>query len=292
MNLKTSKFNHQPVLLDELMHELNPCEGQTYLDATAGGGGHARAMAKIIGYANITLIDLDPEVISTLQPEFNQSTLYNNNFATQSLIFRQQNIYFDLIVADLGLSNLQLLQDGRGFSFLKNDSLDMRFNNQVDLSLSQLLEQVNYNQLADILIKYGQEKEALNIAKAIKLEQPQTTNELTDIILKVKRQRPKYIHPATQTFMALRIWTNDELKSLETFLQVAPLLLKPQGKLAIISFHSLEDRLVKHAFRDWADGQYDCSYFLQTKKPLIPDRDSLKDHPQARSAKLRILGRL
>lgn len=291
MNLKDSKITHKPVLLDQILREFKPRLHQTYLDVTAGGGGHARALAKVLGYKNLSLVDLDPLVIKNLSQEFSQSQLYNSNFALQAEILRKQNQSFDFILADLGLSNLQLNQVGRGFSFKHNDQLDMRFNNKDGDSLLELLKQVNYQELATVLTKYGQEAQALRIAKRIKSEQPETTFQLAELVARLKPKNSR-IHPSTKTFMALRIWVNNELGSLEDFLKVAPLLLKPQGKLAIISFHSLEDKLVKASFKTYLGGQYDASYCLQTKKPIVPDSTTLKDHPESRSAKLRILKRL
>lgn len=293
VNLENFSSNHKPVLLTEVIDLLNPKQGESYLDLTAGGGGHARKIAKIVTQDNMTLVDADPQVAENLKNEFAQATIYNNDFADQILKLKNQSRRFDMILADLGLSSLQLNALSRGFSFLKDGPLDMRFNNQRGLSLEELLDRTSAVELENILREYGQERSAREISRRIKSLHPKTTLELAQLIVRVKlkNSRKSRIHPATKTFMALRIWVNDELKQLEDLLQIAPLLLNPAGRLAVISFHSLEDRPVKHAFRDLADGDYDCSYFIKSTKPIIPSIKSLAAHPQARSAKLRVLQR-
>ena len=297
MNLN-SKLKHTPVLLKEVLAGLNPQAGETFLDVTAGAGGHARVITQRIGDQNSTLIDLDPQAINSLKLEFKLAQIYHSNFAQQIVAFQTQGLSFDMILADLGLSSMQLDQPNRGFSFRHNAPLDMRFNNQQGLSLRQKLEHVDETTLTHVLKEYGQERYASVIAKKIIIEQPQTTFDLAQLVkcAKIRRRhlsKSRFrIHPATQTFMALRIWLNDELSNLETFLNIAPNLLKPGGRLAIISFHSLEDRLVKFAFRDLADGLYDTSFILKEKKPIIPDQQTITSNPRCRSAKLRFLYRI
>ena len=293
VNLNNFASDHRPVLLPETLRLLNPKIGESYLDATAGGGGHAREIAKILDSATITLIDADPQVIANLTGEFAGATLYNNHFFDQMKKLKDQDLNFDMILADLGLSSLQLNDPARGFSFRYPASLDMRFNPQSDLSLAQRLDQVDAEQLASILRQYGQERHSRPIANAIKTQRPQTTTALAELVTSIKNRRgfKRRLHPATQTFMALRIWVNDELSQLAGLLEIAPQLLNPGGRLAIISFHSLEDRLVKRAFKDLSQAGYESSYFLKTKKPIIPPIGALATHPQARSAKLRVLER-
>lgn len=294
MNSKVNQPHHKPVLLAEVLNLLDPRRDETYLDATTGGGGHATEIAQIIGQKNLTLIDADPQVVANLKLKFRQATIYNNNFANQVLELQNQNIQFNMILADLGLSSLQLEDPDRGFSFLRDGPLDMRFNYNLGSSLQSLLNQSSASEIETILKKYAQERAAKQISLQIKLQKPQTTLELAQLVTEVKPKRffKKHLHPATQTFMALRIWTNNEADQLASFLKTAPQLLKPAGRLAIISFHSLEDRLVKHAFKDLAAaGKYDCSYFIKNGKPIIPTINSLVSHPQARSAKLRVLQR-
>ena len=282
---------HQPVLLNEVCQELAPQPQETYLDLTAGGGGHAQVLATIVGEENLTLIDADPTAISGLRQRFKQATCHHGSYTQHLIDFKQQGRSFDLILADLGLSSIQLQTAERGFSFTLTGPLDMRFNHLVGQPLLQLLEQTNQQTLTQVLLDYGQEREAAAIAKAILKQKPQTTSDLARLVVDVKKQSKRRLHPATQTFMALRIWVNDELSNLKVLLEIAPLLLKNKGRLAIISFHSLEDRLIKHAFRDLADGDYDSSYFIKNKKPIIPTQEALVSLPQARSAKLRVLCR-
>ena len=293
-----SEPNHIPVLLSEVVRELNPQPGDSYLDLTAGAGGHAQAIVDIVGQRSSTLVEVDSQAIESLRLKFPKATVYHANFARQLDIFNAQGSAFNLILADLGLSSMQLNQADRGFSFNQDAPLDMRFDTTQGLSLLERLMSVDSQRLGRILSDYGQEKDARAIAKRIKIEQPQTTEALASLVVRLKAgrgtmatRRPR-IHPATQTFMALRIWTNDELQSLEQLLNIAPSLLHSGGKLAIISFHSLEDRLVKLAFKDLADGDYDASYVLKTKKPIIPTPSAIRLNPRSRSAKLRVLQRL
>ena len=293
MNLKRFVSNHRPVLLSETLGLLEAKAGETYLDATAGGGGHARAIAQTIGMPALTLVDADPDAVARLAGEFARATLYNNSFVEQMKELESQDRRFDMILADLGLSSFQLEDPDRGFSFRRSAPLDMRFDPRRGLSLAQQLETIDVDSLADILKRYGQERDAWAIARAIKAQQPATTTALAEIAVSVKGRRAakRHLHPATQTFMAFRIWINQELEQLEGLLAIAPKLLQSGGRLAVISFHSLEDRLVKRAFRELSDGGYESSYRLITKKPIVPT-DPLATHPQARSAKLRALKRL
>ena len=284
-------LGHKPVLLKEVLGILAPQKGETYLDVTAGGGGHAHAVAQTLNARDLTLVDADPEAIVRLKQEFTQAKIYNNSFADQISQFANKSQKFDLILADLGLSSFQLDNPVRGFSFLHDGPLDMRFNHQQGSSLHELLENVSLEELTTIIRDYGQEISSKKIARQIQLKRPQTTYQLAQLVKQVKRQPFKRLHPATQTFMALRIWVNRELEELRVFLEKAPQLLNPGGRLAIISFHSLEDRLVKTTFKDLTDGEYDTDYRLKTKKPIVPPINSLVAHRQARSAKLRALER-
>ena len=264
------------------------------MDLTAGGGGHARAIAAVVGPRRLTLVDADPQAASNLKREFPAAKIYNSNFADQLRRFENRGSAFDMILADLGFSSLQLNDPARGFSFQTDGPLDMRLDTRQGDSLADLLERASAPELEAVLRDYGQEKAAKRIAVRIKSQRPQTTLELARLISEVKggRARTRRLHSATKSFMALRIWTNGELDQLENLLATAPGLLRPAGRLAVISFHSLEDRLVKHAFRDLADGEYSSAYFIKNKKPIIPSIASLASHPQARSAKLRVLQRL
>lgn len=293
MNSENPQASHKPVLLQEVVRLLNPAAGKTYLDLTAGGGGHATVIAAAIGERNLTLVDADPYAAAALGHKFPKATIYNSSFADQLTRLKEQGQLFDMILADLGLSSLQLDASSRGFSFLRDGPLDMRFNPSSGLPLRERLEHISTVELEKILRDYGQEKAARAISRRIKSTHPQTTLELAQLVAETKAGKiyKKRLHPATQTFMALRIWMNDEIEQLTALLQVAPSLLRPAGRLAVISFHSLEDRLVKHAFKDLAEGTYSAEYLLKTSKPAVPSIHSLASHPQARSAKLRVLER-
>ena len=290
---RSQRLKHHPVLLNEVLNLMSPRENLTYWDATAGFGGHARAIAQRVGWRRSLISDADPASIASLKSQagFNDAELIVGNFADLASTFLQKKRRFDLILADLGLSTLQLSLSGRGFSFLKDEPLDMRFNGQKGRPVSKLIERATTKQLTTVLRQYGQEPLAARIAVAIKRQRPQSTQQLAQLVVQVKKSARRRIHPATQTFMALRIWVNDELIALQDFLESAPPLLTPGGKLAIISFHSLEDRLVKTAFRDLTEGKYNTSYALQGSQPIIPSTDEVKAHPQARSARLRCLAR-
>ena len=286
--------NHRPVLLSETVRLLNPRKGETLLDVTAGAGGHARAVGETVGVQALTLVDADPRAAAALTDAFAQATVYNEDFATQTHRLEADGRAFDMILADLGLSSLQLADQARGFSFRYPAPLDMRFNPSRGVGLAQRLRLCSVAELAGVIRDYGQERRAGEIAAAIKADQPRTAESLAELITSVKggRRPGERLHPATRTFMALRIWVNDELEQLVSLLETAPRLLKNGGRLAIISFHSLEDRLVKRTFKELSEPGYRQAYRLKTKRPIVPDPGSLANHPQARSARLRAIERL
>lgn len=293
MNLKPHpNHRHRPVLLAEVLRCLNPQREQTYLDATAGAGGHAQAIP--IKQKNLTLIDADPVAVAHLHQQLPAATIYNDNFASRTRALFEQGQLFDFVLADLGVSKQQLTDASRGFSWQHDGPLDMRFNNQLGLTLQERLDRTTVSELTDIIGTYGEEPAASLIARHIKLVQPQTTTQLAQLISQVKaakKSSKQHLHPATQTFMALRIWVNDELSQVADFLDTAPWLLKPAGKLAVISFHSLEDRLVKRAFRHLTDSLYESDHLLLTNKPITPSITTSVTHVESRSAKLRVLQR-
>lgn len=281
-------FIHVPVLSRELIAGLAINSGGHYLDATVGGGGHSSLILASASNVKVTAIDQDEAAIaaakSTLTPYIEQVEFWRGNFAEY-----QPSVKFDGIVADLGVSSHHLDTAERGFSFRQTAPLDMRMNQQRSLTAAEVINSWNEAQLADIFFKYGEERLSRRIARRIVERRPfATTTQLAEAIAACVPRQYRYgrIHPATRVFQALRIVVNDELNVLETFLQRAPDWLLPGGKIAIISFHSLEDRLVKHGLR--------ASPLLQvlTKKPIIPQEDELKNNPRSRSAKLRIAQRL
>ena len=266
-----------------------------YLDLTAGSGGHAAAVVRAIGSAKLTLLDRDPAACQALRlrwpdPEVEIHHSWSADFLKTRPPLRGQ---VDFLLADLGWSLDQVMDAQRGFSFSRDGRLDMRYDPSLGQPLAERLEQVSQTDLEHYLRDYGQEPRARALAAAIKQLQPQTTLELVRLIVAVKgnsRQRRR-IHPATQAFQALRMWVNDEIQQLEVMLREAPEWLRPGGMIGVISFHSVEDRLVKQAWAERSQPGYDCHFRLLTRKPISPSASEIATNPAARSAKLRVLVR-
>jgi 16S rRNA (cytosine1402-N4)-methyltransferase len=265
--------------------------GEHYLDLTAGYGGHARAVIARVGDANLaTLVDRDEFAIEHLQDLAEQgSRIIHADFASAAQDFAKAGETFDMILLDLGVSSPQLDRAERGFSFAKNAPLDMRMDQTAELTARDVVNKTSETGLAKILTNYGEEnpKLAAKIAHEIVKKRHQhaieTTLELANLVERVKSRRGR-IHPATQTFQAIRIAVNDELGQLERTLPLLASLLATGGRLAIISFHSLEDRLVKNFFKDQQADGIEAELAILTKHPLTSDDDN---NPRARSAKLR-----
>ena len=284
-----SGFNHRSVLSRELIAGLDISSAGIYLDATTGGGGHSELILSQNEEIDLVAIDRDETAIAaakeTLASYYPQRLeFWQGNFAD----YQPQNILFDGIIADLGVSSPQLDIAERGFSFRNEASLDMRMDRSERTTAAEIVNHWKEVSLADLIYEYGEERFSRRIAKKIVQQRPfQTTTELAEAIASTVpgKYRHGRIHPATRTFQALRIEVNQELKSLEKFIDQAPTWLKPGGKIGIISFHSLEDRIVKHRFRN--------SELLEviTKKPIIAERDEQKENPRSRSAKLRFAQR-
>lgn len=291
--METSK--HIPVLTDEVIRLLNPKKGDTFVDATLGLGGHAELVLKRIGDSGKLIgIDQDEQAIqiarTRLKPYQNQLVTVFGNFRDIGQLVKSASARFvDGILFDLGLSSYQLDSDIRGFSFNKQANLDMRMNGAGDLTAEMVVNSYSKDELADIFKEYGEEPKAHIIAKYIvearKHQRIVTTQELVDII-GGKRGR---IHPATKVFQALRIEVNDELNALKEALPAAVELLKPGGRLAVISFHSLEDRIVKRFFQNLKTGG---SVNILTKKVIMPSWSETKHNKRARSAKLRVIEKI
>lgn len=279
----TKEFSHQSVLPQEVITGLAIQLGGHYLDVTLGGGGHTRLILEAGG--KVTAIDRDRAAIDHCQillKEYeNQLNFWQGNFVD----YQPGAIKFTGIIADLGVSSYQLDEPSRGFSFRLEAELDMRMDQTQDLTAKTVINTWSEKQLADIFFKYGEERLSRRLAKIIVEERPfQTTTKLAEAISKSVPRAYRYgrIHPATRIFQALRIVVNQELASLEKFLQIAPNWLQPQGKIAIISFHSLEDRIVKHSLRE------NPLFQVLTKKPIIPQEAEMATNPRSRSAKLRL----
>ena len=311
-------YTHVPVMLAEILEYLAPRPGQKFVDCTLGGAGYTLALAeKVGGTGKILALDLDDLALANAarlikEKKLSDIVLVKSNFKKLAAVVSKTfpaGTKFDGIVFDLGLSSAQLDDEARGFSFKGDRPLDMAFGSDEDNSENQLensetetetevrqsTEQIvnNYSiqELTDIFRLYGEEKRSYSIAKAIvdarKIKRIRTTADLTEIIESVVPLRFRSrIHPATKIFQALRMETNRELEALKTVLPDALELLKPNGRLVIVSFHSGEDRIVKRFFKENAISD-PARVKILTKRPLIPSEEETDSNPRARSAKLR-----
>jgi 16S rRNA (cytosine1402-N4)-methyltransferase len=298
---------HQPVLYKEIIHALQPHSGGRYVDGTLGAGGHARGiMEASVPDGQLLGLDVDPQALAIarryLAPYENRIHLAQASYTSLSTqLSRLGWDAVDGIVLDLGASSMQFDTPERGFSFLHEAPLDMRFGPHALQTAADLVNKYSERELADLIYQYGEERESRKIARAIVRARPiHTTRALVAAIESVSPRRGDRVHPATRTFQALRIAVNEELASIEEVLPQAVSALKPGGRLAIISFHSLEDRIVKEFFReqskDLVNPPYERIYEEERKatlkevnrKPTVPSDEEIKNNPRARSAKLRI----
>jgi 16S rRNA (cytosine1402-N4)-methyltransferase len=280
---------HISVLLEEVVKYLVSEKTNVFIDATVGGGGHAFNILKKYETIRLIGLDADEDILKIARErlfEFEgRVKLIRGNFKNLKEILKSEGIAsVDAILFDLGLSSFQIAGD-RGFSFNDDSFLDMRMDNRESLTAYDVVNYYEYKDLLKIIRDYGEDYRAQAIAKTIvetRRKKPiATSGELSNIIMKAKRRTGK-IHPATKTFQAIRIEVNDELRSLQQGIDAAIDMLSSEGRLGVISFHSLEDRITKFAFKD--------SPFLKvvTKKPLRPEKDEIRNNPRSRSAKLRI----
>ncbi len=276
-------FHHIPVLANEIITGLQVIPGGCYLDATTGGGGHSELILQAASNVQLVAIDRDQQALTAaqerLEPYGHQVTFWQGNYADY-----QPDQLFDGIIADLGVSSVHLDVAERGFSFRNEAPLDMRMDCSQDLTAADIVNQWDEKELADIFYKYGEERLSRQIARRIVEQRPfHTTTALAETISYAVPKSYRYgrIHPATRSFQALRIAVNEELSSLEKFLAVTPNWLKTGGHIGIISFHSLEDRMIKHTWRE------DDVLKVLTKKPIIAQDIETAENPRARSAKLR-----
>ena len=283
---KIDTFSHRSVLSRELISGLNIVDGGQYLDLTVGGGGHSELILTAAAQVKVVAIDRDSMAIAAAKARLAeyypaQLQFWQGNFAD----YQPEGILFDGIIADLGVSSPQLDLPERGFSFRHPAPLDMRMDTSQSLTAAEIVNHWQEKSLADLIYEYGEERFARRIAKTIVQNRPfQTTTELAKAIASCVpgKYRHGRIHCATRTFQAIRIAVNEELKSLEKLIDIAPNWLKSGGIIGIISFHSLEDRIVKHRFR-----QSELLTVL-TKKPIIAQPDEQRANPRSRSAKLRL----
>jgi len=280
---------HVPVLLQPVLQCLDPQLGESYLDLTAGYGGHARAILERTNAPEHTvLVDRDANAIAALADIGKQGVeLVHQDFLSATKALAAAGKQFDIILADLGVSSPHLDNAARGFAFGQDGPLDMRMDQTQTLDAATMVNTYSADDLQRIIKTYGEEPRARTIAQAIVAARPlATTQQLAETIRSVMPKGSK-THPATKTFQALRIAVNDELELLRAALPLWMQLLKPGGRLGVISFHSLEDRIVKQAFAEVAGDRYDATMLPLTKHPVTADEQELVFNPRARSAKLR-----
>ncbi len=284
---------HTPVLLQEVTDSLVRAGSGLFIDATVGGGGHSYSILEKYPGLNLVGIDVDEDTLriaeERLRPFHERVTLLRGNFRELRNLLTEAGITsFDAILFDLGLSSFQIAAN-RGFSFRDSASLDMRMDNRTALMAYDVVNRYSYKDLLGILREYGEEERAARIARAIVEERKKkaisTADELSGIVIRVKRRTGR-INPATKTFQAVRIEVNDELKGIEAGISQAVDLLAMGGRIGVISFHSLEDRIVKEFFRS------SPHLSVITRKPVRPGREEILANASARSAKLRIAERV
>lgn len=291
MSIKEHPPQHVPVLLEATLDTLHPIEGENYLDLTAGYGGHARRfLEQTKNYEASVLVDRDSFAIAELG-EFTEKgvTLLHTDFVSAARSLVEEGRQFDIVLVDLGVSSPQLDKSERGFSFTHDGPLDMRMDRRQEVSAETLVNTASKDELIHIIRTYGEEPTgfATRIAQAIIENRPFTsTGALAELVKNAYVGKWKKIHPATRTFQALRIAVNQELRQVEELLPLIPRLLTPGGRVGIISFHSLEDRLVKQYFNEQKNAGYEAELQLLTKKPLAGDIYDVHN-PRSRSAKLR-----
>jgi len=297
-------FGHIPVLVEEVMTLLRCGPGQTLVDATLGGGGHALEILKRTAPDGIVIgVEWDEDAVSearkTLMSFGERAKIFRENFVHLPDVLKAMKVEkVDGILLDLGLSSIQLEKAERGFSFREEGPLDMRMDQRLDQTAAYLANHLSSDELKDILYKYGEERWAKRIAKAIVQERERNSIETTQRLRTIARHAiPRRFHsrridPATKTFQALRIRVNDELGNLKKILDTGWRLLRKEGRMCVISFHSLEDRMVKETFRrlerEGSEGPHpEAVMRVITKKPVTPSQEERRRNPRSRSAKLR-----
>jgi 16S rRNA (cytosine1402-N4)-methyltransferase len=289
---------HEPVMVAETLELLAPSRGGLFVDCTVGLGGHSRALLEA-GATRILGLDRDPDALKLAADalaEFGDRVeLVHADYRDLPRVLDERGLTgVDGALADLGVSSMQLEADGRGFSFRRDDPLDMRMDRSQGETAAEWLAEIDEESLANVIFQYGEERYSRRIARAIvlsrKLTPIRTTAALAQVVRgAIPRRGYQRIDPATRTFQAVRIWTNRELERLDRFLTETTQRLLGGARLAVITFHSLEDRIVKHAFRALA--QAEAALRVVTKRPVNPSDDEVGRNPRARSAKLRAIER-
>jgi 16S rRNA (cytosine1402-N4)-methyltransferase len=309
--LRLNPEGHVPVLYSAVMTHLALSPGDHVIDATVGGGGHAVGLLKATAPTGRLLgLDRDPEAVfhakERLAPWGSRIRVVQGSFRDLAAVAREHRFPpAGGVLFDLGVSSYQLTSPARGFSFVKDGPLDMRFDLTQSRTAADLVNRLPIEELANILYRFGEERQGRRIAQAIVAARPlETTRQLAEVIVKAVGRRRGRIHPATKSFQALRIAVNDELGALEEALPQAVELMRPGGRLAVLSFHSLEDRLVKRFFRNQAKDcicppdqpvctcQHEPMLRIITRRPVRPDVKEIAQNPRARSARLRVAEKL
>jgi 16S rRNA (cytosine1402-N4)-methyltransferase len=290
---------HEPVLLSETVGLLAPSRGGLFVDCTVGLGGHSRALLDA-GASRVLGFDRDPEALriagESLADWGDRVELVHADYREMGLLLDARNIAgIDGALADLGVSSMQFDTEGRGFSFRRDEPLDMRMDQSQGPTVADLLLTVDEEELANVIFQFGEERFSRRIARRVvearRLAPVTTTGQLAQLVRRAVPTRGyQRIDPATRTFQALRIWVNRELEGLDAFLIDASRRLRAGARFAVITFHSLEDRIVKHTFRALAAGE--TALRVLTRKPVVPGEDEVARNPRARSAKLRAIERL
>jgi 16S rRNA (cytosine1402-N4)-methyltransferase len=290
---------HEPVMVAETVALLQPSRGGLFVDCTVGLGGHCRALLEA-GATRVLGIDRDRDALAlaaeALAPWHDRVELVHADYRELTKVLDERGISGTKgTLADLGVSSMQLDAEGRGFSFRRDEPLDMRMDRSAGPTAADLLRDVDEEDLANVIFQHGEERFSRRIARAIVRARAQapivTTGQLADLVRRaVPRRGYQRIDPATRTFQALRIWVNRELEGLESFLGAAAARLLGGARLAVITFHSLEDRIVKHAFR--ALERAEAALRIVTKRPIVPSDAEVERNPRSRSAKLRAIERL
>jgi 16S rRNA (cytosine1402-N4)-methyltransferase len=294
-----TSYVHEPVMTAETIALLEPSRGGLFVDCTVGLGGHARVLLDG-GASKVLGLDRDPEALKIarerLEPFGDRVELVHADYRELGRVLDDRGVAgVDGALADLGVSSMQLDAEGRGFSFRRDEPLDMRMDQSQGPTAADLLDRTGEEELANLIFEYGEERYSRRIARAIvearRRASITTTGQLAQIVRRaVPRRGYQRIDPATRTFQAIRIWVNRELDRLDAFIDEACTRLLAGARFAVITFHSLEDRIVKHAFRALARGR--MALQILTKRPIVPGDTELDRNPRARSAKLRAVERL
>ena len=285
---------HQPVMVTEVLEHLEPSRGGLFIDCTVGLGGHARALLEG-GASRLIGLDRDPAAVaaarSALSGFGDRVDVVHADYRRLNAVLDERGVAkVDGVLVDLGVSSMQLDAPGRGFSFRQDAPLDMRMDTTAGPTAAEAIRDVDERTLADVIYEFGEERHSRRVARAIVAARAQapieTTGRLADIVRRaIPRKGYSRIDPATRTFQAIRIWVNRELEGLDAFLGDAARRLAVDGRMVVITFHSLEDRIAKHTLR--ALQNEDFGLRIRTKRPMVPGEAEVERNPRARSAKLR-----